>query len=811
MKVRFFFTAAVLLLFSVSSCVGHLTMDDFKENKATEDDFYAFETTKSVSLDLDYGSLGARALVRVYGQDPLLQHDGESVLDDSLQPLYQQFTDSEGRISARMNLPINVTEGVWLYSGFMGLPVCEYCPIDEGVIYNWREEDPETKASYGTKASANPAVYNLSGDFYTLVKWADKYGKANDVNGITGTGSLSSSDLTAIKAAVWDGKSSKPSDLDNSKYAAKGTDYINTSIRKYYHDSEGKVQTVDGAEIFFTFVVEECFNQNVIGYYFYPTDEVPASPDGLKKYVIIPNASIAGNAPYGAKGWNNKNYGQTNAPTTANHKVQLLYEDESGNMVPTFPPNTTIGYFIIANGWDVDGETDFSEPSSGTKVFPATKAGGNISLKAGESATISMDDTHWNVSWKSSDSNVATVSGISLLGFSKEATVKGIKAGTASITATYKNTGGKTQTVTWNVTVTGSGVETLDGGIDFTKPVFYSNQEWNSQSMCMTRSTNGYKIYGFEDQVGNKTYEDAVFTISSTPKLAILDPDDPDIIDDPEEEKLVVGQRDFATYCFEDLWPNMGDYDMNDVVIQHVAAYMFDNDNDILEVRDSITVCNEILSSGEGVKDAFALRIPASQRGMISLPTGAVDETETGSIIIFENAQDHLRETFVITRAFDKGTVSLDDFTRGLDLDPFIIPVYDNSTYTYTGNDRREVHFPKKEGTSKLDTKLYAGVEQAYFVAMDNKHPFALSVPLKTAQTAAEIAKAKEDGSLFIIPYEMCAIDGQYSKSGKSYEGWVTSGLTECTDWYNNYKVSGSGQMERFEMNTKDIEPKVHK
>ena len=57
----------------------------------------------------------------------------------------------------------------------------------------------------------------------------------------------------------------------------------------------------------------------------------------------------------------------------------------------------------------------------------------------------------------------------------------------------------------------------------------------------------------------------------------------------------------------------------------------------------------------------------------------------------------------------------------------------------------------------------------------------------------------------------MCSIDGQYSKSGKSYEGWVTSGLAECTDWYNNYKVSGSGQMERFEMNTKDIEPKVHK
>ena len=779
----------------LSSCVDHLTKEDFEQNKAKEEDFYTFATTKDVTLDLDYGELGARALVRVYAEDPLVSVNGTSVLNESIEPIYQQFTDSNGKIQTSVKFPIHVTDGVWLYSGFMGLPLCEYCGLEENTIYNWREDEAATKASVLTRSvSENPYAYQLSGDYYTIVKWANKYGKPNDYNSITGTGELSSSDITAIKSAVWNGKSSKPSNLDNSQYASKGTEFINTTIRKYYHDSEGKVQTVEGAEIFFTFVVEECYNQNVVGYYFYPSDQVPSSPDGLKKYIIIPNASIAGNAPYGAKGYNNTNYGQANAPTSTNLKVQLLYEDAEGNMLNEFPANTTIGYFIVANGWNVDGTTTFTEPAS-TKAMPVTKAGGNVTIEVDESQTITLDDSHLNVSWKSSNSDIVTVSGKELLYWSKEATIKGIKAGTATITASYRSIGGRTQTVTWNVTVTapttpsGPTSTNLEGAIDFTKPVYYSNQEWNSQSMCMTRNTNGYKIYGFEDLLGDKTYEDCVFTISSTPKLAILDPDDPDIIDEPEEEKLTVGQRDFATYCFEDLWPSMGDYDMNDVAIQHITAFMFDNDNDILEVRDSFTVCNKLKSSGEGVKDAFAIRIPTSQRGLMNLPTEAVDETETGSLILFENAQDHLGETFVITRSFDKGSVKITDFTRGLDLDPYIIPVFESDTTTYISNNRREVHFPKKEGTIKLNTNFYTSTEQAYFVAMDNKHPFAISIPLPVAMTASDIEKAKKDGSMYILPEEMQEIDTEYSKGGHDFSTWVSTWGESCTDWYQHYNA----------------------
>lgn len=795
------FVAIAVAALALTSCLDRLTPEDFEKNRPKPDDFFSFFTTDTVALHLDYGKTGSRALIRVYGEDPLLAQDGHSLIRTDVEPLYQRFTDSKGQILTNIQLPSYIKDGVWICSNFMTIPEYEYCEIENGTIFNWNPVAAEATKAGRTKAVASNLVqYQLNGNFYTLAKWQNKYGKPDDVNQMITDGDLSSSDLSAIRTAVWNGKSSKPSNLDNSKYADKGTEWINTNIREHYHDASGKVQTVTSAEIFFTFVQESGWNQNVVGYYFYPSGQAPASPDDLKKYIIIPNSSISGNPPYGADGFI-KDQKKANAPFKENQKVQLLYEDSDGNLTPDFPPNTTIGYFIIANGWNIDGKTKF--PKDAVKSTANTKAiNADVSVTVDKTINVSLEKTYSSVSWSSSKSSIASVSGDN-----SGATIKGISEGKATITAkvtTWYLIIPVVETVgTWEVTVTGDGMASYDGAIDFTKPVYYSNSEWNSKNRCMTRSTGNYLIYGFEDG-DDKTYEDVLFTISASPALAVIDPANPDIID-PEEiidEKLKIGERYFATYCFEDLWPNRGDYDMNDVVIEHRAAMFFDNDNDLLEVRDTFTVCNEILSSGEGVKDAFAIRIPTDERGLISLPAGVVDETETESIILFENAQANLTKSFVITRSFDKGTVQKDAITYGIALDPYIIPVMPGDKVSYTESNRREVHFPKKPGTINVDPRYYQNTVEAYYVDRDNKHPFAISIPLPVAKTREEIAKAKKDGSMFIIPSEMYPIDGQYAKSGHSFTEWVSSLGTNSTDWYRNYKTSGPDQVERVEMNT---------
>ena len=119
----------------------------------------------------------------------------------------------------------------------------------------------------------------------------------------------------------------------------RDTEHVNTTIAKAYQNEQGQIVTVADAELFFTFLTESCWYQNVVGYYYYKTGECPAAPDQVKKIVIFPNASIKGNVPY--LNWYDKvpggatNYGSRNAPLETNRKVQLLFPPNFRQGIPS--------------------------------------------------------------------------------------------------------------------------------------------------------------------------------------------------------------------------------------------------------------------------------------------------------------------------------------------------------------------------------------------------------------------------------------------------------------------------------------------
>lgn len=688
LKIKRIFFLIPLLMMVFASCEGHLTLDDWNKNRARESDFFDFFTNRKVTAELDYGLSGSKVLMRFYETDPLLAVDGKTILNPDLNPLHQQFTDASGRLDAELRFPSHLPDSLYLYCSNMGAPLLECCHIVDGKLVNRvYDESPETAS---TKVVSSPKFFNVSkNDWPSIVKWGERdFGKPVDDNQIKTTGDMDDAAMQMVRNAVWQGKSEKWEGLDNSQYAVKGTEYINTSIRDSYKDENGQIQTVQDAEIFFTFVQESGWNQNVVGYYFYPSDQVPDGPDKVDKYIILPNASIAGNVPYGAKG-GKYNLSANDAPVKTNQKFQLLYKDANGKVSVHFPPNTTVGYFIIADGFQLEKR---------------------------------------------------------MLGM-------------------------------WYTC-----------SIDYKKDIFYSNKEWNKKERFISRNAGEYLIYGVEDS-NDTSYEDIVFTISSSPAKAIINPDEPVVPDDPQEQ-LIVKQRDVNSYCYEDLWPTTGDYDMNDVIIEHRSSMFFDIDNDLRQVLDTFVVSNTYKSSGEGVKDAFAVIIPTDQRGLMTIPEGAVKEEDTNSIILFENAQEHLGESFVITREFAKGAVSIDDLKRTTDLDPYIINVFPTDAFKYTDDNRREVHFPKKSGTSKINPLYYINDLEAFYVARDNKHPFAICIPLPVARNEAEKQKAITDGSMFVIPEEMCRIDDQYAKPGHEFSSWVESLGEKCADWYKFYSPS---------------------
>lgn len=638
----------------IAGC-NRYTVDDFEKNRLRPQDFFDFNTTSTVELDLDFGPEGAFSYISVFPFNPV-SYDTLTRIETKTQeePLLTFFTSREGKINTALQIPTD-KDSLYFYSDGLCIPHVMGLEIKDGkVMFEKTHTDysvPETKAV------SKPRLLDLGNNYYQIVDVSTAFGKPKDINGLISNGSV---DVKSIQYAFWNGQKSKPSNLDNSKYAIRETRQINTSIAARYRDNSGKLVNVTDAEVFLTFVTESGSNQNVLGYYYYPTGRQPSDPSSLKKYIVLPNASVGNNSPYYIYP-----YASYDAPVETNTKIQLLYVDDQGKVSTKFPPGITIGYFIISDGYKVERH-----------IIP--------------------------------------------LYFS--------------------------------------------GSIKFSEPKYYSDKEWNTSNRFISLSTGNDLIYGVEDAT-DKSFEDILFTISASPAGAILDDEHASVVPTAEDSIEVFSTR-VQTYCFEDLWPSRGDYDMNDVVIEHTSKIGLDENNNVIKVTDVFVPCNRYKSAG--VPDAFAVVIPKNQRGKMTIPDNAVLEDETDAIILMKEVQENLNKEFVITRLFESYRPRFDDLVT--DLDPFIIPTIDE--IGFTDKNRREVHMPKKEGTKKINAALLGMGEEAYFIDKDGKHPFAITIPVSV-----------RNGE-FIQPQEMYSVEDEYPR----YLKWVESEGKQNKDWYKYYR-----------------------
>jgi hypothetical protein len=87
------------------------------------------------------------------------------------------------------------------------------------------------------------------------------------------------------------------------------------------------VITAEETPVYVVFVDEGAGWRNTLGYYAYPVDNPPSTVEELQKYVVFPNVSLSDGGGGLDKG----------------DMVQL------GNA--PFPPNTVIGFYLVAQGW----------------------------------------------------------------------------------------------------------------------------------------------------------------------------------------------------------------------------------------------------------------------------------------------------------------------------------------------------------------------------------------------------------------------------------------------------------------------------
>lgn len=661
-------TAAFSLMIVCGALTGCADKDVYNPNAGKpelkpEGEYFNFTTTTNVDFDVNYGKFAAGSLLEIYTKNPITYNeDGTYSVNGEAQ--YKIFADTDGCFKGKAELA-SATDKVYIYSPSWGAPMCVEANVENGkvTIDTTVENETETRAMTITRAKSNFEIdpINKEKQLYAIVDWG-RYGKINDINKITGDGTISESDIRELQSTLWQGASTKPYNLDN-RGIVKDTKHVNISIAKDYLNDKNEKVIVTDAELSLTFLTERAGYQSTIGYYYYKTDNVPTDPSKIKKYVIVPNASIAYDDPY-----NGNNY--LNAPIKKNTKIELLYEDEKGNVTTKFPAGYTIGYFIISDA--------FKPGSRNNK-------------------------------------------------------------GTISVSNTF----------------------------------IYSNKEWNKlyegeQARFISLSTkNGTVIYGVEDGA-DTSYEDILFSIDCNPNEAIQDPERPAI--KPDEPVITTTETTYRTYAFEDTWPTGGDYDLNDVIIEHKRQVTVTNKNYVTKVVDTFIPAQK--DDAATFKNAFAVQFASDQRGTMELPAGAIDELkETSSVILFPNANLAKGQEYSVSRTFGKEELTKDKLKTDIkSLNPFII-----SQYTAGEVNRTEVHLPKNQPTSKADPTQTGAEDDAYYINKNGKYPFAIMIP---ERSASEIEVSFKPAT------EKHSIDQEYPDFTK----WVESEGKTNIDWYLNYK-----------------------
>ena len=176
-----------------------------------------------------------------------------------------------------------------------------------------------------------------------------------------------------------------------------------------------------------------------------------------------------------------------------------------------------------------------------------------------------------------------------------------------------------------------------DTGVKPTRvPYYYSLQNLNPEAdptlrqhlVLLYDEEVSEVILGFEDLPrtwGDNDFNDAVFSIKASPESAINSDDlvsvpqvndsDADGIADESDEfpndykraysSYYPNQNDSVTLAFEDNWPHIGDYDLNDLVISEQLRVIYNAEGAI----SGFTVSGFIKARGAANHNGFALRL----------------------------------------------------------------------------------------------------------------------------------------------------------------------------------------------------------
>ena len=866
--------AAVLFLSAIAaSCQDYIPFgeDDIKYGiLKPESEYFSYNTTSEVDFSVNYGKRGSRALINIYADNPTyVGDDGEIYVREDAD--MKVFCDANGKFKGKVTLP-TYADKVYIYTIRAGVPQIATAEVKNGVVkldvssekvieetgtppgYDENETNGGVIADFEPKASSYDEKmkrrYNIwrapledgrghhVNKVFSIVNWKgqrfgriipthyydteyrrheiggkSENGKYYDNQGLIRDDShvvegndtiIGTKDIETIQHFLWNGKNTKPQGLNNRMYYDNiDTEDINTVIPHRYINDEGKLTKVDSAQVWLRFLGEGAHYCDGIGYYYYKTGNPPKEFGKIDKYyVAIPNTSST--APYQGDG---TFLGRTVPFITGNFRYDVGNNNPSTDFISTSEMDDNGKRLDTEMGWVWTFHPKYVPFDINQRVQLLYQE-----EIRDENGNIVMDETGKEPKYKVSRYFPPGIT-IGFFLFYKN----------NSEGSFYPEESRNLKTMTVD---NRSGFYHSDWRANYTNGEQYDDKGEgtgnNNKSLRHYIALNykEFAVYGVEDS-GDNSMEDVLFSVETDP-IGMTVNDDRFTI----EDEIHATNTDYRTYAFEDIWPDGGDYDMNDVVIDHKHRMTFKRsgnadgtpDNDTS--NDPITKIEDVFTkvqpdNAATYVDAFAIRIPRDHLNMeqLELYEGSgeskkkvdidsyieddPDDEEAITLILFKNVMDtdpKKPQSMTVIRRFNEnspnplyiGTTTLEQtddegITRNV-LNPFIISQYDK----VQKHGRTEIHLPHHKATNYVDRSQLNTQNDAYYTTRDTEHnyPFAISLPKSVLNDWGQHF-TERDG-------EGIEIDDE--KAYPYFRKWVNSNGAECQDWYLHYRVASENQ-----------------
>lgn len=287
----------------------------------------------------------------------------------------------------------------------------------------------------------------------------------------------------------------------------------------------------------------------------------------------------------------------------------------------------------------------------------------------------------------------------------------------------------------------------------------------NAQRVVALRDggTDQIVAIGFEDNT-DYDYCDATFYLKVA-ETGAINPGGPELPPvNPPSDVTVTYQ---GTLAYEDMWPSLGDYDMNDVVVEYQSTvYKNVLTNKVYKVVDEFTPVN----NGATYKCGFGYQLhnlssDRIRKITVEGPDGwSVEEGQSyPTILLFDDIAKAIGDKYKFTVTIDLADVDQKD----------VMPPY--NPFIFIDDRSKEVHLVNYPPTNKADMGLFNTqddvsnvAEGIYYVAPYDGEvklmPFGINIPVVGFKNSPERVKIYDTYPNFI--------------------GWVTSGGKKNTNWY---------------------------